>query len=185
ASVPYLAGIAAPAEELLPAIRRNLAGDALFGLLAVAVLGLVLFSRRPIRGQNHLLAVAALLLAFPWALPLFVSADEKDLARAPAVIDRLKGPGRVYVSPRIAEFNVLASGSRHPDLPPRVVKLARVQIEELIPLTGEPFDIRYVFDPDPDGSYSWYNKLADEALAASTPGQRSRLLRVYGGRWVV
>src|SRR6266545_1582423 len=74
---PLLSGLAAPADKLLPAIRASLAGDALFGLLATAVLGLVLFSRRPIRGQTHLLGLAALLLAFPWALPLFVSADER------------------------------------------------------------------------------------------------------------
>ena len=182
---PYLAGLAAPPGELLPAIRRSLAGDALFGLLATAVLALVLFSRRPIRGQNHLLAVAALLLAFPWALPLFVSADERDLARPPAVTAALEGGGLVYVSPRLPEFNVLASGSQHPDLPPRVVRLARVQIEELVPATGAPFGIRYVFDADPDGSYGWYNRLAEEALAASSPEEQSRILRLFGARWLV
>jgi len=183
--LPYLAGIAAPAEELLPAIRRNLAGDALFGLLATAVLALVLFSRRPIRGQNHLLALAALLLAFPWALPLFVSADERDLARPPAVSAAIREGGGIYVSPQLPEFNVLASGTRHPELPPRVVKLARVQIEELVPATGAPFGVRYVFDADPDGSYGWYNRLAEEALAASAPQEQSRLLRLYGARWLV
>ena len=182
---PLLADLAVPAAELLPAIRRSLAGDALFGLLAAAVLGLVLFSRRPIRGQTHLLGLAALLLSFPWALPLFVSADEKDLARPPALIGTLKGPGRVFVSPRLPEFNVLATGSAHRTLPPRVVKLARAQIEELIPATGAPFGVRYVFDSDPDGSYGYYNRLAAEALAASTPPEATRLLRAYGGRWVL
>jgi len=185
AVAPLLSGLAAPAPELLPAIRRSLAGDALFGLLAAAVLGLVLFSRRPIRGRNHLLALATLLLAFPWALPLFVSADERDLARPPALSRALRGPGRVYVSARLPEFNLLASGSAHPNLPPRVVKLARVQVEELIPQTGAPFEIRYVFDSDPDGSYGYYNRLAGEALDASDPAQKSRLLRVFGGRWIL
>ncbi|HJW14878.1 MAG TPA: hypothetical protein VJ776_09285, partial [Thermoanaerobaculia bacterium] len=166
---PLLAGLAAPARDLLPSIRRSLAGDSLFGLLAAAVLGLILFSRRPIRGKNHLLGLATLLLAFPWALPLFVSADERDLARPPALAGAMKGPGRVYVSPRLPEFNVLDSGTAHPNLPPRVVKLARVQIEELIPATGAPFGIQYVFDSDPDGSYGFYNRLADEARAASDP----------------
>jgi hypothetical protein len=182
---PLLAGLAAPAEVLLPVISRSFAGDALFGLIAVTVLGLVLFSRRPIRGQVHLLGVAALLLSFPWALPLFVSADEKDLSRPPALIGALKGPGRVFVSRKLPEFNVLATGSAHPALPPRVVRLARAQIEELIPATGAPFSVRYVFDSDPDGSYGFYNRLADEALAASNPSQATRLLRAYGGRWVL
>lgn len=182
---PLLAGLAVPAQVLLPAISRSLAGDALFGLLAVTVLGLVLFSRRPIRAQTHLLGVAALLLSFPWALPLFVSADEKDLSRPPALLGALKGPGRVFVSRKLPEFNVLATGSAHPALPPRVVRLARAQVEELIPATGAPFSVRYVFDSDPDGSYGFYNRLADEALAASNPSQATRLLRAYGGRWVL
>ncbi len=182
---PLLSGLAAPADELLPAIRASLAGDALFGLLATAVLGLVLFSRRPIRGQTHLLGLATLLLAFPWALPLFVSADERDLARPPALAGALAGPGRVYVSPRLPEFNVLSAGSAHPNMPPRVVKLARVQIEEMIPQTAASFGIRYVFDEDPDGSYGYYNRVASEALAASSPEQASRLLRAYGARWVL
>ncbi len=182
---PLLAGLSVPADELLPAIARSLAGDALFGLIAVAVLTLVLFSRSPIRGQVHLLGVAALLLSFPWALPLFVSADEKDLSRPPALIGALRGPGRVFVSRRLPEFNVLATGSAHPALPPRVVKLARAQVEELIPATGAPFSVRYVFDSDPDGSYGFYNRLADEALAASSPPEAARLLRAYGARWIL
>jgi hypothetical protein len=185
AVAPLLTGLAAPAAALLPAIRRSLAGDALFGLLAVSVLALVLFARRPIRGQNHLLGLATLLLAFPWALPLFVSADERDVERPPALSGSMRGPGRVYVSARLPEFNVLASGSAHPNLPPRVVKLARAQIEELIPATGSSFGFDYVFDADPDGSYGYYNRLAEEILAASDAGQKSRLLRAYGARWVM
>jgi hypothetical protein len=179
---PLLSGSELPAPELLPEIRRSLTGDALFGLLATAVLGLVLFSRRPIRGQCHLLALATLLLAFPFALPLFVSADERDLARPPALAGKLKGPGRLYLPQGLAS---LWTARSHPALPPRVVKLARVQIEELVPLTGAPFGVRYVFDPDRDGSFGYYNQLAYEALAASSPEEASRVLRAYGARWVL
>jgi hypothetical protein len=66
-----------------------------------------------------------------------------------------------------------------------VVRLARAQVEELIPATGAPFSVRYVFDSDPDGSYGYYNRLADEALAASTPSEAGRLLRAYGARWIL
>ncbi len=185
AVAPFLSGLALPASKLLPEIRRTLAGDALFGLVAAAVVGLVLFSRRPIRGHCHLLGLATLLLAFPWALPLFVSADEKDLARPPALAGGMKGPGRVYVAPRLADSNALTVGRAHPALAPRAVKLARAQIEELVPLTGAAFRLRYIFDTDPDGSYGYYNRLASEALAASDPEQASRLLRAYGARWVL
>jgi hypothetical protein len=185
AVAPLLSGLALPPSELLPEIRRSLTGDAFFGLLAAAVLALVLFSRWPIRGRCHLLALATLLLAFPWSLPLFVSADEKDLARAPVVTGVLRGPGRVHIAPRLAESGDLSTRGAHPALPPRVVKLARAQIEELVPLTGAAFGLRYLFETDPDGSYGYYNRLASEAFAASDPGQASRLLRAYGARWVL
>ena len=186
---PLLAGLAAPPSELLPAIRTSLRGDALFGLLAASVVGLVLYARRPIRGQSYLLGFTTLLLAFPWALPLFVSAGEKELERPPALLSALGGGGggggRVHISQRLPEFNVLATGSAHPKLEPRVVKLARAQVEELIPATGAAFGVEYVFDADPDGSYGYYNRLAGEALAASSPAERLRLLRTFGGRWLL
>jgi hypothetical protein len=114
-----------------------------------------------------------------------VSADEKDLARPPALAGALKGPGRVYVAPRLADPSALPAGGAHPALPQRIARLSRAQIEELIPLTGAPFHVRYVFDQDPDGSYGYYNRLASEALAASKPDEASRLLRAYGARWVL
>ena len=95
----------------------------------------------------------------------------------------MNGPGRVYVTPRLAGSTGFST--EHPALPPRLVKLARAQIEELIPLTGAAFGLRYVFEADPDGSYGYYNRLASEALAASDPGQAVRLLRAFGARWVL
>lgn len=182
---PFLKGLAAPAPALLPAIRASFRWDALFGLAGTVALGVTLFFPRPVGGHGHLLGFATLLLALWWGLPLFVWANEKDLASPPALLERIKGPGRVYISPSLPEFNVLSSGTAHPQLPPRVAKLARVQIEELIPSTAAPFGARYLFDADPDGSYGYYNRLANEALSASTPIERSRLLRVYGARWVL
>ena len=57
--------------------------------------------------------------------------------------------------------------------------------EQLLPATGEPFGISYAFDQDPDGSYGWYNRLATEAVRASRPEEKSRLLRAYGARWAL
>jgi hypothetical protein len=171
----------APGKHL-PAILATLRGDATFGLIAAAVLALVLLGRRPLRGRTRLLGLTALLLAFPWALPLFVSAREKDLERPPALLQALDKAGLVYVRTHSPETGA-GSGGERPDLPQRFVALARAQIEELVPETGAPFGVRYLFDPDPDGSYGYYNRLAAEAAAASTPEQRSRMLRVYGARW--
>ncbi|MGH9317618.1 MAG: hypothetical protein ACRD1P_10985 [Thermoanaerobaculia bacterium] len=182
---PLLSGLAVAPAALLPAIRESFRGDALFGLAAVAALGVFLFARAPLRGQSHLLGLAILALALPWGLPLFVSAAEKDLERLPEVLSKLRGSGLVYVSPSLPEFNVLLTGTAHPKMRPLVADLARVQIEELIPSTGAPFGVRYLFDADPDGSYGYYNRLAGETLAASSPLQKSRLLRAYGARWAL
>ena len=182
---PALGGLAVSPDRLLPAIRRAFAGDAVLGLAAVAVLAIVRARGAAPPLSGYLLGFAALVLALPWALPLFVSADAKDLERPPALAAALNGPGRLYVSPRLPEFNVLASGTAHPEMPPLVSRLARVQIEELLPATGAPFNLRYVFDGDPDGSYGYYNRIADEALTVASPEERVRLLRAYSARWIL
>ncbi len=182
---PYLAGLATPPDELLPAIRRVFRGDAVFGITAAVLVGIVSFSRRPARGGGHALGFATLLLALPWGLPLFVSADQKDLSRPPALLPDLKGAGRLYVSPRLPELAVLQAGSSHRELPPTVAKLSRVQVEEMIPATGAPFGVRYLFDEDPDGSYGWVNRIAGEVLTASNPEERGRILTLFGARWVL
>jgi hypothetical protein len=182
---PLLSGLAVPADVLLPAIRKTFLVDAVLGLVAAAAVGLLLFLRPRAPATGYLLGFATLLLALPRGLPLFVSAAQKDLARPPELAARTSGPGRLYVSPRLPEFNVLATGTAHPDMAPLVSKLARVQVEELIPGTGLPFGVRYLFDADPDGSYGWYNRLANEALAASDEPQKGRLLRAFGGRWIL
>ncbi len=182
---PQLAGLAAPAGELLPTIRRVFRGDALMGLWAAVLLAAAVFSKRPARGSGHVLGLATLLLALPWGLPLFVSADQKDLGRAPALLPALKGRGRLYVSPELAELSVLETGTAHRELPPTVSKLARVQVEEMIPATAVPFGVRYLFDEDPDGSYGWVNRIAGEVLTASRPEERARLLRLFGARWIL
>ncbi|PYQ68227.1 MAG: hypothetical protein DMF54_01420 [Acidobacteria bacterium] len=182
---PYLEGLAASPGSLLPAIRGVFRGDAAFGVTAAALLGAVSFSRRPARGGGHALGFATLLLALPWGLPLFVSADQKDLTRPPALLPAVRGEGRLYVSPRLPELAVLQSGTSHPELPPTVARLSRVQVEEMIPATGAPFAVRYLFEEDPDGSYGYVNRIAGEVLTASKPEERARLLRLFGARWVL
>jgi hypothetical protein len=68
---------------------------------------------------------------------------------------------------------------------PRSAKTARVILEELVPSTASEFGVRYLFDNDPDGSYGFFNRVASEAADASTPEERDRLLRLYGGRWAL
>jgi hypothetical protein len=182
---PLLEGLAAPAPVLWSAISRTFTVDAFLGLLAVAAAAAILRWQPRAPAPGYLLGFAVLFFAFPWGLPLFVTAAERDLQRPPALLSAMPGSGRLFISPRLPEFNVLATGTAHPDMALRVSKLARVQIEELIPGTGEPFGVRYLFDADPDGSYGYYNRLANEAFTASTPDERSRMLRVFAGRWIL
>ena len=182
---PLLSGLSVSPATLFPSIRATFRGDAVFGLVTIAVIALAIVPRRRAPGEGHWLGLLALLLALPWGLPLFVSADEKSLERPPALLSSLTGAGRLYVSPKLPELNVLATGTRHPKMPPRIATFARVQIEELIPVTASPFGIRYLFDADPDGSYGYYNRLANEVLSASDPAQSARFLRAFGGRWAL
>jgi hypothetical protein len=181
---PLLTGLKADSQSLLAAIRVSFRGDALFGLACVAVVAAALAARGGF-DKGYLLGLAALLLALPWGLSLFVSGDERDLERPPALLSSMTGPGLLYVSPELSEFNVLATGTAHPALPPRVAQFARVQVEELIPATAAAFGARYLFDPDPDGSYGFLNRVAEEVLAASSPAQAERMLAAFGTRWVL
>ena len=180
---PYLSGSSLPAAAQLPVIRSVFRSDALLGLAAVAAAAAAA-SCRTDRLAHHVLGFAAFGLCLPWALPLFVSGDDRDLSRPPAVATHLAGPGRLYVDPAMTELS--APGVASPtDVPRRVGKFARVEVEELIPETGQPFGVRCIFEPDPDGSFGWFNRLAGEALTVSTPVERVRLLRVFGGRWAL
>jgi hypothetical protein len=182
---PLVEGLHAPVPNLLAAIRRSFRGDALFGLAAVAVVAVKIWPRARVIGEGYALGLAILLLALPWGLRLFVSYDEKTLERQPAVLASLKGKGLIYVAPSLPEFNVLATGTAHRSLPARVSEFARIQIEELIPATGSTFGLRYLFDSDPDGSYGYYNRIANEVLSASGDAEVTRILRAFGARWVL
>ena len=83
------------------------------------------------------------------------------------------------------EIPPFGSGEAHPELPPTYAKLARVQVEEVIPATGAAFGTRYLFDEDPDGSYGWVNRIAGEVLTASGPEEQARLLAAFGARWAL
>ena len=98
----------------------------------------------------------------------------------------MTGPGRLFVSQRLPEFNVLATGSAHPQLEPRVSRLARVQIEELVPGDGRCRSARAIS--------STPIRTAPTATTTGSPGrrsprrrpaERSRLLRAFGGRWIL
>lgn len=182
---PHLEGLAMPAADLLPAIRRAFRGDALFGAVAVLSAAVLVFSRRPARGTGHALGLATLVLALPAGLPLFVSADNRDLERPPALLPALRSSGRLYVAP--ARPGLTAADVEGPPSAMRlsISRLARVQVEEMIPATAAPFGVRYMFDEDPDGSYGWVNRAAADVLTASKPDERAQLLTAFGTRFIL
>jgi hypothetical protein len=182
-SAPAVAQISDNPGVFMEAFRSAVRGDVLVGALAILAAAMVL--RRGGREPGYLLGLLTLLSALVWGLPLFVAAREKDLARPPALLARMEGPGRLHVSPRLPRFEMSAIPADPPGALPRSEKTARVILEELVPATAAEFGARYLFENDPDGSYGFYNRLASEAADASNPEERDRLLRLYGGRWAL
>lgn len=170
----------------LAVFRGLVRGDALLGALAVLCLLLVL-RRRPQapRDASWALGWLALVSAFPWGLPLFVSAPARELVRPPALARRLQGPGRIYVSARLPRFDPATLRTSEAEELPRTGRVSRIVIEQLVAATGAPFGARYIFEMDPDGSYGYFNRLASEAADASTPAERDRLLILFGARWTL
>jgi len=184
---PLLEGMSSYPSGFLPAFRAAVRGDALLGAAAVLLVALLVLPGHSLRGRGQLFGLLTLFFALLWGLPLFVSASERDLARPPALRPALDGPGRLHVSRQLPRFDlaVMQETSDHPLRLPRLANLARVLVEELVPLTGARFGVKYLFENDPDGSYGYYNRLASQALDASTPEEKSRLLKAYGARWVL
>ena len=169
----------------LSVFRGLVRGDALLGALATLCVAVILRPGARPRDPSGALGLLALVSSFTWGLPLFVSAPAKDLARPPAIVRRLQGPGRFYVSPRLPRFDAAALKAGAEGELPRTNRVARILVEQFVPLTGAPFGARYIFENDPDGSYGYFNRLAGEAATASTPAERDRLLVLYGARWTL
>src|SRR5262249_39790608 len=68
---PLLNAPHAPPAALLQSIRTNLRGDAVFGLVATALVALAIAPRRRAPAEGHWLGLIALLSTLPWGLPLF------------------------------------------------------------------------------------------------------------------
>jgi len=204
---PDVAKISDSPAAFLAAFRSAVRGDVLVGALALLVALLVL--RRGSREPGYLLGFVTLLSALVFGLPLFVNAREKELARPPALGARVgetaaashpraagtgaasnaraggTADGRLYVSPALPSFEMSSLPVDTPGSLPRSGKTARVILEQLVAGTASEFGARYLFENDPDGSYGFFNRVATEAADASTPVERDRLIRLYGGRWAL
>ncbi len=180
---PMAQSITENPSAFLDVFRGLVRGDALIGAGLALMLALIL--RRGVPEPARGLGFLALISAFAWGLPLFVSSPTRDLARAPALSHRVRGPGRLYVSPRLPRFDMGTARGEGAEGLQRSSRVARILVEELVPATGASFGLRYLFENDPDGSYGYFNRLASEAADASTPAERDRLLALYGVRWAL
>ncbi len=169
---------------VVEAFRGLVRGDAVVGAATVVLVGLLLKWGPQGVDRGYLLGLATLCLAMVWGLPLFASGTAAELDRPPALLDQLRGEGRLYVpSAERLELSVLEPAAR--ERLPRQSAAARARIERLVPLTGAAFGVRSLFDQDPDGSYGYFNRIASEAAAASAPAAQDRMLRAFGARWVL
>lgn len=182
---PIAQSVSEDAQGFLATLRGFVRGDALIGALAALAVALALRPGQRLREPAWLLGLLALGSSFAWGLPLFVSAPSRDLVRPPALLHRIQGPGRLYVSPALPRFDMNALRTDAAGGLPRTSRVARIVVEQLVASTGAPFGVRYLFENDPDGSYGFFNRLASEAAAASTPAERDRLLTLYGARWAL
>ncbi|HEY3203318.1 MAG TPA: hypothetical protein VGL03_06620 [Thermoanaerobaculia bacterium] len=180
---PIVRGIANDPAAFLATFRGLVRGDAAIGALTVLLVALLLRARGLFPELGYALGFLTLLFSFGWGLPLFVSAPDKDLARPPALLREVHGPGRLYVSPKLPRFETRALQPAGGLL--RFAKVSRVLVEQLVSATGAPFGARYILEGDPDGSYGFYNRLVGEAATASAPAERDRLLILFGARWVL
>ena len=179
---PLLTDSATNVPAFVQAFRAAVRGDAWMGA-AAAIVVLLALRRNGLREPAYALGLVSLALALVYGLPLFVTAAERDLDRPPALLHQLRGPGRLYVSPALPRFQ--PDSLAEPGALPRFAKASRVLVEQLVPATGAPFGVRYLFDTDPDGSYGYFNRLSAEAAAASKPEERDRLLVANGARWAL
>ena len=182
---PLAAQASSDPGATLEAVRGLVRGDALLGALATLAVALALRRGERPKDPSWALAGLALVAALPWGLPLFVSAPVEALEKPPALVRRLDGPGRLFVSHRLPRFDPAELRRAGSDALPRMSRVARTMVEQLVPQTGSPFGARYLFEDDPDGSYGYFNRLASEAADASPPVERDRLLILYGARWAL
>ncbi|HEY4229994.1 MAG TPA: hypothetical protein VGO79_07460, partial [Thermoanaerobaculia bacterium] len=174
-------------EPFAEAFRIGVRGDAIAGLVSVALVALVLRVRPASPSAidpGYVFGLLTLFAALLWGLPLFVTGPSEELSRRPALARIVAGDGRLY-APDPPAPTLRSLEPEYPRRLPRVAKVARLQIQYLYPATGSPFGVASLFETDPDGSYGFYNRIASEAAAASGPLERDRLLRLYGGRFAL
>ena len=168
-----------PSVVLGPALRR-LPVQAAFAAAALFVLALLVRrTAEDARARLFLLVAvgAELLLPAPGLLPRVPS--EWFARPFPLVARALAIPGRVFertgkdLDPvRRGLFGVAPARD--------LTDVARAQLRQGWALTGAPWGLRYAFDPDPDGSYSYLDRMARDVLSVRDWPGKLKWLRSAG-----
>lgn len=172
---PEFAGLQFGPGQMLPGIFRIVERDAVFGLLALALLMAAALRQRWNRPGVYI--AAALLCLLPAGWPLFVAEQVPRHPEPPPLTRMVAGKGRLYAGP-VEEFAVAKFGANHSYSRDDITELISTGKEELWPLTALPGGVVYTYDTDPDGSYGFLDRALSEAAAgAPTSLQKSNLLR--------
>jgi hypothetical protein len=175
------AGLAFPAARVRPGVLATIRADSAAGLAAMLLLAAAARWKRANRPWVHLAAVLVCLLPSGWRL--FVSVPAGPYLRPTAIARAVAGRGRLHVSPDLPEPLVLRTGTRHVLRRDDAAELIQIGRAEAWPLTALTDGVAYSFDTDPDGSYGFLDRVLGEAIAAGSPAQRSRLLRLASVRF--
>ena len=168
-----------PAVVLAPTLRR-LPVQAAFAAAALFALGvLVRRTADDVRARLFLLVAIGAELLLP-AQGLLPRVPSEWFARSfPLVARAAVIPGRVFertgkdVDPvRRGLFGVAPAGD--------LTDVARAQLRQGWALTAAPWGLRYAYDPDPDGSYSYIDRMARDLLSVRDWPGRLKWLRSAG-----
>ena len=168
-----------PAVVLAPTLRR-LPVQAAFAAAALFVLALLVRrTAEDVRARLFLLVAIGAELLLP-ARGLLPRVPSEWFARPFPLVARAAAiPGRVFertdkdVDPvRRGLFGVAPAGD--------LTDVARAQLRQGWALTAAPWGIRYAYDPDPDGSYSYLDRMARDLLSVRDWPGRLRWLRSAG-----
>ena len=171
--------VADPAVVLAPALRR-LPVQAAFAAAALFVLALLVRrTAEDARARLFLLVAVGAELLLP-AQGLLPRVPSEWFARPfPLVVRAAAIPGRVFertgkdIDPvRRGLFGVAPARD--------LTDVARAQLRQGWALTGAPWGLRYAYDPDPDGSYSYLDRMARDLLSVRDWPGKLKWLRSAG-----
>jgi hypothetical protein len=152
-----------PAVVLEPTLRRLPVQAALAAALLLFLALLVRRTAAEPRARFFLLVAAGAELLLP-ARSLLPRIPSEWLERpAPLVAKAAAIPGRVFER-TAKDLDPVRRGLHGVAPADDLSTIARAQIRQGWALTGAPWGLRYAFDPDPDGSYSYLDRIGREVV---------------------